>query len=322
MKAIFWNAEEHRLRAGWRVVLFGVLLLVTAIPAGFIREADAGSLYTRLATSQGLWMLLLLAATAFLARFVDRRPFSDYGLTRGPSWGLNLIFGLVLGAAMMGLVFGFELAVGWIRIKPAAARWASEFHAVDLGLQVLLFAAVAVGEELTDRGYLLKNLAEGFNRGTGPSAGATLGAGLVGALIFGLMHSGNESASVLTSLNIGVAGLFLGLGFLWTRSLAIPMGAHFSWNFFQGPIFGFPVSGENVGQTVFDIAQGGPVVMTGGTFGPEGGLLSTVVTLLGIGAIALWVRWREGAVRLRPEISCAPASRPAAPVEPAPTSLI
>ena len=313
MKAIFWNPEEHRLRAGWRLAVFGVLILVTAVPAGFIREADAGTMYSRLAGSLGLWMLLLLAATGFLARFIDRRPFSDYGLMRGPSWGLQLVFGLVLGAAMMGLVFGVELAAGWIRIKPASARWASEFHASDLLLQMLLFVAVAVGEELTDRGYLLKNLAEGFNRSAGPSSGATLGAGVIGALIFGFLHAGNESASVLTSLNISVAGLFLGLGFLWTRSLAIPMGAHFSWNFFQGPVFGFPVSGENVGQTVFDIAQGGPVVMTGGTFGPEGGLLSTIATLLGIGAVALWVRWREGGVRLKPEISLPPGS--SAPAE-------
>lgn len=308
MKAIFWNPEEHRLRAGWRLLLFGVLLLLTAIPAAFVREADSGTLYTRLAASQVLWMGLLFAATAFLARFVDHRPFSDFGLMRGPSWGLNLIFGVVLGAAMMGLVFGVELAAGWIRIKPASARWASEFHAADLLYQVVLFLAVAVGEELTSRGYLLKNLAEGLNRGTGPSAAATLGAGLFGALMFGLMHVGNESASFLTSLNIATGGVFLGLGFLWTRSLAIPMGAHFSWNFFQGPIFGFPVSGENVGQTVLDIAQGGPVVVTGGAFGPEGGLLSTVATALGIGAMALWVRWRAGSVCLREEISLPPSS--------------
>lgn len=296
--------------------MFGVLLLLTAIPAGVIRAFAGGTMSTRLAMSQGVWMFLLLGAIAFLARFIDHRSFSDFGLTRGPSWGLNLAFGLILGAALMGLVFGVELAAGWIRIQLAP-----EFQGGDLVLQSALFASVAVGEELTNRGYLLKNLAEGFNRGSGPSSGATWGAGLVGALIFGFLHAGNESASVLTSLNIAVAGVFLGLGFLWTRSLAIPMGAHFSWNFFQGPVFGFPVSGENVGQTVFDIAQGGPVVMTGGTFGPEGGLLSTLATLLGIGAVALWVRGREGTIRLRPEISCAPMARPAAPVLPDPTSI-
>ena len=316
MKVNFWNPEEQRMRAGWRLLVFAVLGLLATVPAEFIRAAESGSLYTRMALAQGVWMLLLLAVAWFQSRFVDRRPFSDYGLTHGPAWGLQFAFGILLGASLMCLVFGVELAAGWIRMKPPSARVGSEFHASDLVFQLVLFAAVALGEEMTHRGCVLKNLAEALNPGRSPSAGASLGACFLGALIFGLLHAGNENASVIATLNIGLVGVFFGLCLLWTRSLAIPIGVHFSWNFLQGPVFGFPVSGENVGQSLLDLAQGGPAVMTGGTFGPEGGLIATASTLLGIGAVALWVRIRQGAVRVDTEVSCAPEVAPSTPTLP------
>lgn len=306
------------MRAGWRLLVFALLGLLATRPAGFIQAAEVGSLYTRMATAHGVWTLLLLAVAWFQARFIDRRPFAEYGLTRGPGWGLQLALGVLIGTVMIGLVLGVELAAGWIRLKPAAARAASEFHASDLLFQLILFASVALGEEITHRGCVLKNLAEGLNPGRLPSAMATLGACGLAAVLFGLFHAGNDNASVIAILNIGLVGVFLGLCLLWTRSLAIPIGVHFGWNFFQGPVFGFPVSGENMGQTVLDLAQGGPVVMTGGTFGPEGGLLSTGSTLLGIGAVALWVRYREGALRVHAELACPPET----PQKPLPSTVI
>lgn len=306
------------MRAGWRLLVFALLGLLTTLPAGLIQAAEVGSLYTRMAVAHTVWTLLLLAAAWFQARFIDRRPFAEYGLTRGPGWGLQLVLGFLMGSAMIGLVFGVELAAGWIRLKPAAARAASEFHASDLAFQLILFASVAFGEEITYRGCVLKNLAEGLNPRRLPSAMASLGACGLGAVLFGLFHAGNDNASVIALLNIGLVGVFLGLCVLWTRSLAIPIGVHFAWNFFQGPVLGFPVSGENMGQTVLDLAQGGPVVMTGGTFGPEGGLLSTGSTLLGIGAVALWVRYREGALRVHAELACPPET----PGKPLPSSVI
>ncbi|MCW5560051.1 MAG: CPBP family intramembrane metalloprotease, partial [Verrucomicrobiae bacterium] len=290
---LFWNSRERRLRAGWRLLVFGALLLLSSIPAGIIMSLDVGTRSSRLAIAHSLWTVLLFgAALLHQARWVDWRPFREYGFRHDPKWGRQLLFGLALGAALMGLIFGVEMAAGWVRLKPTEARTSPGFHSSDLLFQMMLFISVAIGEELTHRGCLLRNLAEGFNPGIRPSRGAALAAGLVGAVAFGFLHADNESASLLTSLNIAVAGIFLGLCLLWTGSLAIPIGVHFSWNFFQGPVFGFRVSGEDAGQPLLDIVQGGPSVMTGGAFGPEGGLLSTLATALGIGAVALWVRWR------------------------------
>ena len=102
------------MRAGWRLLVFALLGLLAALPAGIIQAAEVGSLYTRMAVADGASTLLLLAVAWFQARFIDRRPFAGYGLTRGPGWGLQLALGVLIGTAMIGLVFGVELAAGWI----------------------------------------------------------------------------------------------------------------------------------------------------------------------------------------------------------------
>ena len=88
-------------------------------------------------------------------------------------------------------------------------------------------------------------------------------------------------------------GLFLGLGFVLTGDLAIPIGLHIAWNFAQGYIFGFPVSGSNEHLSLIATHQSGPTVWTGGAFGPEGGLMGIFAALLGILLVYGWVRWTQ-----------------------------
>ncbi len=95
-----------------------------------------------------------------------------------------------------------------------------------------------------------------------------------------------------------LAGLFLGVGFVLTGELAIPIGLHITWNFFQGNIFGFPVSGSNSGTSLISISQGGPDLLTGGAFGPEAGLIGILTMILGTLLTILYIRQTRGAVRL------------------------
>jgi hypothetical protein len=156
-----------------------------------------------------------------------------------------------------------------------------------------LFATLLVGaqEEWFARGYLLQNLAEGLYGPRITAKGAVFIAYLLTSLFFGFLHANNPHATLTSSLTLALFGLCVGLGFILTGELAIPIGLHIGWNFAQGAIFGFPVSGADAHLSLLATQQSGPTIWTGGAFGPEGGLLGPLALLLGALLVYGWVRW-------------------------------
>ena len=244
---------------------------------------------------QGIGMILGLMAAGWL---VDRRKFADYGFHLNRRWWADLGFGLGLGAVCMVFIFLVELAFGWITISDLIKPGNTLPFLPGIGLALLNFILVGVQEEVFSRGYLLRNLAEGFNwRGIGPKAALLIGY-FISSSIFGLLHLSNPNTSIISTLNLVVAGLFLGLGFVLTGELAIPIGLHITWNFFQGNVFGFPVSGTKAGATFLAIEQSGPDWMTGGAFGPEAGVIGLLAIALGCWLTMVWVKRTRGSVKL------------------------
>jgi uncharacterized protein len=302
IKAIFINPIEHRLRAGWRLLLYLLLLLLLtggfSIVLGLVlslsKSTSLAWLYSIL--SGLLTLAAIVAATLIAARWVDRHPFSDFGFHFSQDWWIDFGFGLTLGALLMAFIFGVESAAGWITIEPGSGMGAAFWEGIAISL--VLFICVGIYEELFSRGYLLHNLAEGLNLRFISPKSAVLIAYLVSSSIFGALHAANPNASLISTLNLIVAGLFLGLGFVLTGNLAISIGLHMTWNFFQGNVFGFPVSGSGAGASFINIQQGGPELWTGGSFGPEAGLIGIAAIALGSLLIVLWVRYRYGRISL------------------------
>jgi membrane protease YdiL (CAAX protease family) len=168
---------------------------------------------------------------------------------------------------------------------------------------LVVFGLVGFYEEAFSRGYGLKNLAEGLNLPFLGPRGAVVAAWVISSVFFGVGHAMNPHTSVISTLGVTAAGLQLGLGYVLTGRLGIPVGLHFSWNFFQGNVFGFPVSGRDFGASFLGISQGGPGVWTGGAFGPEAGLLGFLACLLGGLLIILWVRGMYGPLGLLSDIA-------------------
>lgn len=322
----FRNEGEGRLRASWRVLLqfaasfvgqallTTVALVVFALVVG-VESADA---FTRLTTLpafvvvSGVVSLAVTVLTVWLAgRFLDRRPFfSGFGLRLDRAWWLDFGFGLVLGAFLMTMIFLVELSTGWVTVTGTfeAVSGGSFFPAILA--PVAFFSCVGFYEELSSRGYQLTNIAEGLNFPGVGARGAVLLAWVLSSSIFGVLHLLNPNASVASTLNIAFAGIMLGTGYVLTGQLAIPVGLHMTWNFFQGNVFGFPVSGiDTIGATFVETEQGGPTLFTGGVFGPEAGLLGVGAMVVGIGAISLYVRLRFGEASIQTSIAEPPVDK-------------
>jgi hypothetical protein len=325
IRHIFWHEKQQRPRTFWRLI--GQLLIL--IPVLILFEIAFGTCaFWFLATQGGITpvemsdpslvqatimdnpiILILtylgLAPSVVISvwlsgRMLDRRPFIDFGFQINRDWWMDFGFGLFLGGLLMTITFLVEWVAGWVTVT---GTFVTQYPDLGFGLALLIpflaFLLVGFYEELFSRGYQLTNLAEGFNQGWIGSRGAILIATLISSLIFGVLHATNPNATLFSTLNICMAGFMLAAGFVLTGQLAIPIGIHITWNFFQGNVFGFPVSGANFRTaTLIAIQQEGPDLWTGGAFGPEGGLLGLGVMLLGALFVVLWVRWKQGKVGL------------------------
>ncbi|WP_101295731.1 CPBP family intramembrane glutamic endopeptidase [Halegenticoccus soli] len=315
--SLVWNRDERRLRALWRILAAIVLLaasfvgfgLLVAPSLGAVRVALVGFLGTAVAdvaivtVAQAAVGTLFVLVVLLAGLLLDRRRLSDFGFRFDRDWWVDFGFGLALGAALMTLVFAAELALGWVRVT-GTLRAASGAFLPGFVSALALFLFVGVYEELFARGYLLTNVAEGLD-GFGPIGrrGAVAVALLLSSAVFGVLHANNPNATALSTFNISLAGVFLALGYVLTGELSIPIGLHITWNFFQGAVYGFPVSGLAPFATVVAVEQRGPDLVTGGEFGPEAGFIGAAAIALGSLAIVGWVRWRYGAVRIDPEVT-------------------
>lgn len=140
---------------------------------------------------------------------------------------------------------------------------------------LFVFVVVAIGEEMIFRGYVLNNLLYSFDKRI---------ALIISGVVFALFHSMNPSVSWISILNIFAGGILLGAIYLYRKNIWMPIGFHFAWNFVQGPILGFPVSGLNF-PSLFSQTTSGSQIFHGGAFGFEGSVIQFLVCILGM----LWL---------------------------------
>ena len=328
-RRVFWNDAERRLRLPWRVVGFALLvglLNFAALAAGLRERPAPGGLrdsasFLRLSV---MALVLLTTACVLAVRLLDRRPVRELGIVPGPRFWGDLVFGLVLGAALMTSIFAIERAAGWIQVAQLRyTRDAAESFARAFLRMAGVFACVGFYEELVSRGYLMRTMAQGFTGRRVPPGPAVAIAVVLSSLLFGLGHADNPNASVVSTVNIVFAGIVLALPYVLTGRLATSIGFHVTWNFFQSTVYGFPTSGFASPAAALRIEQGGPRAWTGGAFGPEAGVLGLLALVLGAAAILWRERRRSGKLAvytalaesetLTPATTVFPSASPATP---------
>jgi membrane protease YdiL (CAAX protease family) len=291
LRSVFIN-KQNNLRAGWRITIF--LLLQVSLSLSIV-----GILYVSLRSPEMLstaaFYAILVGTTFLVLRLVDHRPFRSVGLPLHPRLGIEWGQGILLSLFMISLVFIVEYAFGFVHLQ-----WRGD-SASALGTSLittlLVFLWFGLGEELLFRGYLFQTLIEGTNQYI---------AVLIMSVLFGAAHIANPSATLLSVVNTILTGIWLSVAYLKTRTLWYPTALHVTWNFFQGFVYSFPVSGLHLGGgSLFVLEQGGRDWVTGGPYGPEAGILTTLVLLAAIVYIlrSSSIRTGEGVWLLRPQSS-------------------
>lgn len=280
MRWLFFN--ERRLRSGWRLLLFIMLLFGLSFFFASIFFAsyeppqsanEAGTLQTLLLN--GLFILPLLLASLLMTRYVDGRPLISLGLGLGLQTLRQFFIGALLGALMISSFFVIALGLGWLKVSPQNLSVTDTLKTLSLYALGLLGAAVF--EELLSKGYVFQTLLEGVG---------VYSTVFLTSVAFSLLHMGNPHMTLLGLINLGLAGVLFAVAYLRTRALWLPMGLHFTWNFFQYG-FGLPISGIEFPDSPLKVELTGPLYLTGGAFGPEGGLITTAIFAITIDFLML-----------------------------------
>lgn len=282
MRSLIRDAEG-RLRNGVWILLF--VLVFVASRALYRGLAEA---LRELGASE-LLMPAVAAGCALLVTWVcvrlRRQRLASVGLGLNRVWAWQFGLGSLLGGASAALAVGLLWSSDAARLELDPSRG---FEALVTGLY--LFAAVAVLEELLFRGFAFQRLVDGI--GFWP-AQVSMG------LLFAIGHWGNPGMSgtiqIVATVEFALGAVLLGMAWQRSQSLALPIGLHLGWNWVQGQVFGFAVSGTGqAGWLQPQLNPDAPLWLSGGGFGLEASLWAIVVDLAMIVLLWHWPRrWRS-----------------------------
>ena len=259
-----------------RLLLFLVgtaacVALLALVTSAFLAAPLTG--FWGLALPHGVIAVSALIAALAMLRWVDReeQPLDELGLPLSVGAALRgSLRGIAFGALLVASLVAVQLIPGWL--KPMADEGTLAAWLRHMGAMAILFAIGGASEELLFRGYGFQRMVEWLG---------IRWAVVVDAALFGALHAINPKVSIIPLINIALAGALLAGAYLRTRSLWVAIGLHWSWNWFT-TLFDLPVSGLEFDAPVYDFRELGPDLLTGGAFGPEGGLLATLVLVVAI----------------------------------------
>lgn len=220
--------------------------------------------------SLGVALPAALGASWVMMSAVESRSLAALGLVRARFFS-DTGFGLAIGVALIGSVIGLLAITGsvsWTADVAAGSDWPGWLLRMCLILGLAAFL-----EEILFRGYPFQVLGE--------TAGPAAAVGVT-SVVFGAAHVPNPGFGSVALLNTALAGILLGFAYWRTFSIWLVTGIHFAWNGVMSLVADLPVSGLDFGSSGIRASVSGPTIWTGGSYGPEGGLALTLVTVVGI----------------------------------------
>lgn len=278
--------RDGRLRTPWRVLLFVVLFIVIVwlellvLSAVTVVPVPGDHLSAALVAQSAVLLIAALLAGRAMLRWVDRRPDVALGFALDRTVPRALALGLVAGGAALGLVVAALALVGAYGYGPDGGSPGGWLTTAVTSLLVLALPAAA--EEALFRGYPFRVLVEGAGAGV---------AIVVTSAVFAWVHGGNPGAGPLALVNIFLAGVLLAVAVLRTGTLWFATAVHLGWNWAMAGPLDLPVSGlGGLDMPLYDVVDRGPAWLTGGAFGPEGGLAGTLALGAGLALVGWMTR--------------------------------
>jgi len=243
----------------------GVLVTVFATPIHWLDRAVGDQLLV----DSLLLVVAVVVATAIMLRSIDVRPLTDIGVSRAAARPTTILQGWCLGGLTIAAACGVLLALGALRVEPSTP---GSSLMVALRATVMLVPA-ALGEELAARGYLLTTVRDGVGA---PAAV------VITSLLFAVAHLRNPGVTAESLFNVALAGVFLAAIRVVLDSLYAAWAAHVAWNWVMAVPFHASVSGLDFGAPDYRTVSHGPAWLTGGQWGPEGGIAAALGMLAGL----------------------------------------
>ena len=273
--------KNPAIKRGWlRALLMLIAFFIAsvifeglvAVIIGLVTDTNLAELDTLVSNPDNLGIMFIMRLASLLItliimwvfrRYIDRKSILSMGFHLKGKYK-DIIYGLFVGFLLISL--GFVILSLTNNLEIVLIQYSSK---VVFG-GFFLFIIAAMVEEIVFRGYVLNNFMDSFKN--------KYIALLLSSILFALIHGMNPNLSILGFVNLIVAGMALGITYIYTKNLWFPVFLHVSWNFFQGPIFGFEVSGLNFNSIIQQKVVGSDLI-TGGDFGFEGSILITVLLL-------------------------------------------
>lgn len=276
--------SSYQIRSGWKFLAYAAILVVLFLLAANVIGIFLAYLYPQAFTlAEGdirylginAIVVFVPAAGALLVtgRFLDQLPLTAFGVSLHKRWARDFTVGLAVAGGMLVVTLAGSFLFGTARME-----WNGTVATVPLvGLTLAILAVSAFNEELIFRGYPLQILMKALR---------PWGSMMLISTLFGLLHWRNPGASTLSVVNTVLAGIMLAVAYWRTRSIWFPYGIHFGWNAGTSVLLGYPVSGLNT-VSIFTTHVEGATILHGGAYGPEAGLLGTL--LFGGTAVAVYL---------------------------------
>lgn len=278
IRRIFYGRSE--LRSGWRLLIF-LIIVVALLKAdnlairALLHGADDATFFLVREVSE---FLIFLFASWTMGR-IEHRSIAEYGLPWRKAFGVEFWEGVAVGLILITMLILSLRAFGVFYFGTIA------LHGSDVwkwaGIYAIVFVLVALREEFRARGYGLFTLAAGL--GFWPAA-------IISSVFFGLSHYSNPGENWIGLFNAGAFGLFVCFLLRRTGNLWLPIGLHMAFDWGETYLYGVPNSGHTPPGHFLNSVLSGPQWLAGGSAGPEGSLLCTLLIVVAWLICAAWLR--------------------------------